>query len=209
MASLPLRCRCGHVRGLAAELSPRAGNHLICYCEDCQTFAAFLGSSPGPDAFGGTAIFQLPPAQVSLESGTDALACVRLSSKGMYRWYASCCRTPLANTLGPGVPFVGLVLSCLAPEETPRSTEALLGPPVRVEGRSARSSAPAGTHAGVPAGFLLKAAVRLLKWKLSGRATPSPFFIGGVPRVAPLVLAPAERERLRSSTRAPSWHAPT
>jgi hypothetical protein len=28
---------------------------------------------------------------------------------GLYQFYASCCRTPLGNTVGPAIPFVGIV----------------------------------------------------------------------------------------------------
>jgi hypothetical protein len=37
-----LRCKCGHVRGIAQEVARYAGFRFVCYCEDCQAFARFL-----------------------------------------------------------------------------------------------------------------------------------------------------------------------
>jgi hypothetical protein len=39
--SLPLRCRCGRVRGIASDVSPSSGFRFVCYCKDCQAFARF------------------------------------------------------------------------------------------------------------------------------------------------------------------------
>lgn len=57
---LPLRCRCGHVRGVATKISPLAGFRFFCYCKDCQAFARFLDRADVLDATGGTDIFQMP-----------------------------------------------------------------------------------------------------------------------------------------------------
>ena len=38
------------------------------------------------------------PAHVKLGAGTDAMRCLRLSDKGVLRWYTDCCRTPIGNT---------------------------------------------------------------------------------------------------------------
>src|SRR5579864_6179761 len=111
---LPLRCRCGHLRGVAVDVSPSAGFHFVCYCKDCQAFARFLTrvpeeptpasrEAPAPpvesdllDRAGGTDIFQLPPARVKLTAGTDAVRCLRLHDRSsVLRWYAACCRSPI------------------------------------------------------------------------------------------------------------------
>src|SRR5262245_45837150 len=57
---LPLRCRCGHVHGVASEVAPFNGFRLVCYCKDCQAFARFLDRPEVLDAAGGTDIFQMP-----------------------------------------------------------------------------------------------------------------------------------------------------
>ena len=60
--NLPLRCRCGRVRGVASEVAPSAGFRFVCYCQDCQAFARFLERPDVFDAAGGTDIFQIQPA---------------------------------------------------------------------------------------------------------------------------------------------------
>jgi hypothetical protein len=94
---LLLRCRCDHVRGIASGVSPSTGCRVLCYCKDCQAFARFLERADVLDAAGGTDIFQMPPGRVKLTAGTDAVRCLRLSNRGIYRWYADCCRTRSAT----------------------------------------------------------------------------------------------------------------
>ena len=113
---LPLRCSCGHVRGVASEIAPSGGFRLVCYCKDCQRFARFLDSADVLDAAGGTDIVQMPPGRVKLTTGIDAVRSLRFSNR-VFRWYAGCCRTPIANTASSArVPFVGLVHSFIGIE---------------------------------------------------------------------------------------------
>src|SRR5258706_16328438 len=112
-SELPLRCGCGRVRGTAHTVSPRDGLHLLCYCHDCRAFARFLGKADILDAAGGTDIFQMPPARLRFDAGSDALRCMRLSEKGILRWYTDCCRTPIGNTVGPRVPIIGVINSIM------------------------------------------------------------------------------------------------
>jgi hypothetical protein len=86
VVDLPLRCRCGRMRGVASDVSPSAGFRFVCYCKDCQAFARFLDRADVLDPAGGTDIFQMPPARVKLTAGTDAMRCLRLSNK-VLRWY--------------------------------------------------------------------------------------------------------------------------
>src|SRR5262245_25612243 len=96
---LAIRCDCGAVRGVARGVSGERGNRVVCYCDDCQSFAHVLERSEDTlDAHGGTEIFQMSPAQLEFTAGADRLACLRLTPKGLLRWYASCCRTPIGNT---------------------------------------------------------------------------------------------------------------
>ena len=99
---LLLRCRCGHVRGVASEVAPYAGFRVVCYCQDCQAFARFLERPDVLDAAGGTEIFQMPTGRVRLTAGTDAVRCLHFSKK-VFRWYTDCCRTPIGNTAGPAL----------------------------------------------------------------------------------------------------------
>ena len=84
---IPLRCRCGHVRGTATGMSPSSGIRLVCYCKDCQAFAQILQRTDVLDGVGGTDIFQMPPGHVQIAAGADALRCLTFSNK-VLRWYA-------------------------------------------------------------------------------------------------------------------------
>src|SRR5687767_12724189 len=108
---IPLRCACGTLRGTALAVSPDTGNRVLCYCRDCQAFARFLARPDIMDDKGGTDIFQMAPGRVRITAGADALRCVRLSEKGIHRWYCGECKTPVGNTGGASIPFVGLIHS--------------------------------------------------------------------------------------------------
>ncbi len=112
---LPIRCACGTLRGFLRGVSPSRGNRAVCYCADCQSFAHFLGRADEMlNASGGTDIFQTSPARVEITHGRERLALMRLTPKGLFRWYASCCQTPIGNTAPTAaIPFVGLITRCL------------------------------------------------------------------------------------------------
>jgi Family of unknown function (DUF6151) len=201
---LPLFCRCGHVRGLASGVLPSSGCRVVCYCRDCQAFARFLAHAPmqGPNVLngaGGTDIFQMPPARVKLTAGTDAVHCLRLSSKGILRWYADCCRTPIGNTVGPRFPMIGVIHSFTDHAADGRSLDEALGPPIcRIYERSAVRPLPPDAPA--PASFAVIAGrgLAMLGWWWRGLARPNPFFDAhsGAPLSAPRVLTAGERAAL-------------
>jgi hypothetical protein len=86
------------------------GSHVMCYCADCQSHARHLGRTDMLDQ-GGSDIFQTIPSAFRIDAGQEHLAMQRLGPRGMYRWYAGCCNTPIANTLNKNsLPFVGAVL---------------------------------------------------------------------------------------------------
>ncbi|MBK6578079.1 MAG: hypothetical protein IPG17_18145 [Sandaracinaceae bacterium] len=195
-----LRCQCGAVRGVANDIAPHTGMHIVCMCDDCQAFAHFLERDDVLDASGGTAIFQVRPPQLSITTGGEHLRCVRLSEKGMLRWYAGCCRTPIANTMASArAPFAGVITAFIVPEAG-ASKEAVLGPVIaRLMAKFARGAAPAGSHATMPAWLMLRTLRFLLGGFLRGKASPSPFFDARTrqPVVTPQVLSEAERSALR------------
>ena len=115
-ADVPLRCACGTVRGVARGLSPTRGHRVVCYCDDCQRFAHFLGAAQTIlDPHGGTDIFQTSPARLEITAGGDLLACLRLRPRSnVLRWYAGCCRTPIGNTpADPRFVLVGVIHACM------------------------------------------------------------------------------------------------
>jgi hypothetical protein len=67
------------------------------------------------------------PRFVVFTAGLEKLACMSLWPKGMLRWYARCCQTPIANTMRASTfPHVGLIHNCL--ESPSRSLETAFGP---------------------------------------------------------------------------------
>ena len=122
--TLPLKCRCGAVRG---EMQPaRAYVRATCYCKDCRAYARFLERADVLDAAGGTDVVATAPAAVRLTTGVEHVACMSLSPKGTLRWYTACCRTPLGNTSrNTRLPYLGLVTDCL--DAAPQQLDATFG----------------------------------------------------------------------------------
>ncbi|MFX6869136.1 DUF6151 family protein, partial [Acinetobacter baumannii] len=79
------------------------------YCDDCQAFAHRLGRADLLNAQGGSDIVQVAPAALTFVKGQNRIAGMRLTPKGLFRWHTTCCNTPVGNTLGPAIPFVGLI----------------------------------------------------------------------------------------------------
>jgi hypothetical protein len=193
---LPLRCKCGRVRGVAIDVSPATGFRFVCYCGECQAFARFLKRTDVLDGAGGTDIFQMPPARIKLTAGTDALRCLRFSDR-VLRWYTDCCRTPIANTsAGPRFPLAGVIHCFMDCEASGRSREEALRPPLcRVFERSAIAPLPPNAPPPSSFGLYARRIPSLLGWWARGLARPSPFFDErtNAPRVVPRVLSPSER----------------
>jgi hypothetical protein len=194
--NVPLRCRCGHVRAVASEVSPFTGCRVVCYCGDCQAFARFLTRPDVLDAAGGTDIFQMPTGRLKFTAGTDAMRCLRLSNKGVFRWYTDCCRTPIGNTAGPRVPVVGVIHSFMDYEASGPSRDEVLGPPLcRIYERSAIGPLPPTAPPPPSFGVFIRRASKMLGWWVRGLGRPTPFFDDrtNYPRAVPRVLTPSER----------------
>ncbi len=188
---LPLRCRCGRVRGVARDVAPSAGFRFVCYCRDCQAFARCLGRPDVLDAAGSTDIFHMAAGRVTLAAGTDAVRCLRFSAK-VLRWYAECCGTPLANTAGPRFPVVAVIHSFMDHAADGRSRDEALGPPLcRIFERSATGPLPPDAAAPPSLGLFALRASRILGWWWRGVGRPHPFF-------DPQTNAPLSEPRLLS-----------
>jgi hypothetical protein len=203
-SDLTIRCSCGALRGVVQAASARSGNHAVCYCDDCQAFAHFL-TRPSEilDTHGGTDIFQMSPASLTITAGAERLACMRLTQRGLLRWYTGCCNTPIGNTLSTNrLPFVGLIHLCIEkPPGDSASLATVLGP---VQVRGFRRFAK-GDLAAIPADIVplplavLRFVGLMLRWKLRGDGKRSPFFepASGRPVVSPRVLSATELADLR------------
>lgn len=187
---LSLRCDCGELRGEVAGGAPL--NYGICYCKDCQAFAYALGKAESMlDTQGGTRILQTAAWCVRFTAGQHQLRCLRLTSKGLVRWYAGCCDTAIGNTpASPALGFVGLIGSCLS--EVP--AEALGPPRMRVWTRSAWGTPKPKQVISIGA---LWAFLRIVIGARFARAGSSPFHVaGGATSVEPRILSAQELENV-------------
>ena len=199
MAAKELRhaCRCGQTE-LALDVTGfGAASRIICYCDDCQTFARALDAQAdvlGPGS--GTGIVQSTPDRLRIVKGAENLAILRLSPKGLLRWYAGCCDTPMCNSLPKmGVPFVGIVFRR---EEGPAVTQILGKRCAQVFTTTAR---PRGEAPRKDVGFAVTGFAvlrRMIVALLSGRAKTNPLRAPAGAPIAPIrVLTPEERHDAR------------
>lgn len=195
-----LQCRCGKIHGWLRDAAPDTVNRVVCYCDDCQAFLHHLGRAELLDEHGGSDIVQVAPSTLSFDRGSELITAVRLTPKGLYRWYASCCKTPLGNMVGPQLPFVGIVTELFQQAPKARPCDEVFGAPRgRILGKFAIGTPPPGSvelNVRVLAGTIRK----LLGWKLRGKTWPHPFFerANNTPKYPVTVLSTTEREALRS-----------
>jgi hypothetical protein len=199
--SLMFECTCGKLAGVVNTKNAK-GYRAICLCDDCQAFAHFLGSPDVLDANGGTGIFPITPANVKFTRGVENLQCLRLTGKGIYRWFASCCKTPIANTpASSSLPYVGLIHTILEKTNGNEALNKAFGPiNARINGRFGIEPLPPDTLKAVSPGFILRVLKFAILGGIRGQRQPSPFFKrDGTPTVAPYVLTTQERDNLRRS----------
>lgn len=174
MPKVKLKCSCGNIQGNTEMVSSDSGTRVSCCCDDCQKFAEYLGQAGNMlDHYGGTDIFQMPISHIDISQGNEQIACVRLSSKGMYRWYAKCCNTPIGNSMGPGVPFIGVIHNFMS-SSSARDVD--LGESLGYfQVRFSKVKVPKNQQ-----GSLFRVALRILSklilWKIQGLNKPSVFF---------------------------------
>jgi hypothetical protein len=194
----PLRCRCGSVQG--AVTHPEKASRGVCYCRDCRTYAHALGGAQTIlDDLGGTDVVATVGKYVTITAGIESLACMSLRERGLLRWYARCCHTPIANTPRDfRLCYVGLVHNCLEHSSEPLDTAFC---PVRiwVNTKGAKGKPPSTQLRGFIS--LARLAASLLWTRLGGSYRNTPFFDSrrGTPVVEPRVLTASERERAMSA----------
>ena len=137
-----------------------------------------------------------------MTDGKEHLACLCLKPGGLIRWYASCCDTPVGNTLAkPGMPFVGVNTVCFDRSADSVAVDAALGP-VRggVHGRFAYGDREGlNAHDKAPLSMILGFIGNMIRWRLQGAHKDSPFFdpATGKLAVAPRVLSAEELEDVK------------
>lgn len=191
----PLQCRCGTLKGHVSH--PQGVNRCVCYCKDCQAFARFLGRADEIlNAQGGTDVIQTLPARVTFTQGQSALACIRLSEKGLLRWYSSCCNTAVGNTVADfRMSFVGLVHNVL--DGGGVSLDQSFGP-VRAHVNTKSAKGQVSTSSFATAAAILRFIALVARARMDGSYKHTPFFSvdTGIPIVTPKVLSRGERGAL-------------
>lgn len=191
-------CSCGRFRATAHDVAANSGNHVVCYCDDCQLFQHYLGKAEEVlDEHGGTHIFQISPATFEPTHGLEQLACLRLRPGGIVRWYARCCSTPLGNTLAtPKVPFFGMIRTSTQAVDGGGDVEAATGPVLCGVYGTYATGRPEGfrVYDTAPLWLLLRFMRKMLRWRFRGDGKRSPFFDAesGRLRVRPKVLREEE-----------------
>src|SRR5262249_31963983 len=112
--------------------------------------------------------------------------------------YASCCKTPLGNTVSPAIPFVGVLTEAFHIEE--QLPDLVFGRPIgAIKGEYAIGKPPRGSK-GVGLSLVVRSIAKVLGWRLGGRAWPNPYFdrATGTPLYPVTGLSSEQREDLRS-----------
>ena len=180
-------CSCGCLQGRITAAGVKRATHVVCYCQDCRAAQLYFGQpdpAPGP-----VEILQMLPEEIVFENGAEHLAVMRLSPKGMLRWYANCCNAPLATTSRSlKFPFAGFIVNRI-PDPSG------LGP-VTTRGFVPTANGKQSHEKLGPAVYGL--VTRLAKSRLSGSWKNTPFFDPETaePVAAPLTLSKSERAAL-------------
>lgn len=184
---LAFSCACGKFQGTLSTEGAKAGTHVACFCADCRANEVVHGKNdPAPDP---VRLLQIAPEAIKIAQGAEYLRPMRLSSRGILRWYASCCNTPIANTLGkPGLPFAGIRTALFSdPDHFGR---------VRVQAFVPQAGKPPRTKSALP--MVMALFKRMGASRLSGSWRDTPFFDvdTGKPVAEIKVLSKEERASL-------------
>ena len=158
------------------------GTHAVCYCRDCRAAELYF-EQPDP-APGPVDLFQTTPDAITITKGANLLGLLRLSPKGTMRWYATCCNTPMFNSLRrPKFAFAGVMTNRLRDPDR-------IGPVVAkvfIPGPDGKTSHQGGAR------MAWGVATRMLAGRLSGRWRQTPFFDDAGEPVAPAVIPTKEQ----------------
>lgn len=200
---LELSCRCGEVRGLVELDEVSLLSRYVCYCDDCQAFIRYLDKVEDVlDPCGGTEVVHVKPSRVTFTSGREHLQCIGLKERGAFRWYASCCNTPIGSTpRSIGFPFLSLITAFISDAVPDRAIGPLRG---RLMLRFAYGDTGSFERDGVP---VLRVVARIIRTmlvdRIRGRHRKTPFFDdrSGDPVCCPRILSDDERVGLYPATK--------
>jgi hypothetical protein len=193
VSDLPLKCECGEFRGVVENVTPRG--RVACYCDDCQAAAHALGHARDVrDVWGGTDITPVMPKNFRITKGT--LGLLRLTENGLFRWYASCCKTPIANSPNATLPYLGLLTTStdLSPEERNKRMGRLM---FRLQARDAIGQPPKPSSETISLGAILWVIKFMSRAFFKSGAKGSILFPNGQPISKANVLTKEERTKLQ------------
>jgi len=187
-----IRCKCGKFQGSINKI--QSATRAICYCDDCQIYAHYLAQAPRIlNPWGGTEVFAVRPRQIVINQGLENLACLSLTESGAWRFYTSCCQTPIANmTRNHKTLHIALIHCCV------QHNDDACGRVVQVKRSSAIGVPPTNKITDFVITALHYACSVTFAWLARGyRFNPFISPAAGVPVVRPIILADGELNRLR------------
>ena len=192
---MEIQCDCGNFRAELTQFPKNTPGRFICYCDDCQAFLNYLKRFELLNESGGTEIIPAYPADIKIIAGQDVVKCVRLHSKGMFRYYTSCCQTPIANT-DPVRPWVGFFRNMYTAKDSTVLDKELGPVKTSLMGKYAKGTPPVGTAQTFDFKAMITFMPFIIKGKILGKAKHSPFFVNGESIVVPKILSTEERSKI-------------
>lgn len=194
-----IQCDCGQLKARIKNFPKETPGRLGCYCDDCQSYLIEIKRTDILDTAGCTEIIPVYPANIEIISGADTLTCLMLSAKGMFRWRASCCNSPIANVRAQ-FPWAGVMSSTLKGENRTMAQHTFPSIRSRIMGKFAKSQPVDGTPQSFDLKSMFAVAPFLFKGFLFSKYKPSPFFKSDncTPIVTPRILSETERQLLRT-----------
>lgn len=190
-----LKCKCGAVQGRVLNGTP--SNRVRCYCTDCQAFGRFFGPAAQVlDSQGGMEIVQVCQSRLRFDRGLEHLASIRLTDKGMIRWYAQCCHTPIGNTMpDPKMSFIGLIHTSMDVSALDRD----FGSSIALLNTSTALGEPKPQQRGLVR-VIFRFARLVLASRILGRYKQSQLYTStGAPVAQPRTLMTVELQQLKSA----------
>lgn len=170
---MKIQCDCGKFKAELENFSSSPGR-LVCYCEDCQRYLDKIDRKDVLDPYGGTQVIPVYPNDFKIIEGEDFLQCNLLSPKGLNRWTAKCCNTPVANTMAK-FPWVGIPHTAFTKAEA-GSLEKIGKIKSRIKGKYKTSKAPFEISDNLKLGDMLVVLPFIAKGFLFKKFSKSPFF---------------------------------
>lgn len=166
MATATWTCNCGDV---VLDVTTKGGTRAVCYCGSCRGFIARLGAAHILDEWGGNDLFQVAPEAARFVRGADKVAWMKMTEKGPARWFSTCCKTPLANTLETrAMPFLTLQSAYFESEDSLAPIE------IRVSKKGALGRVP--DSKGGMARLIWQFVLRALRSRITGGWRRNPLF---------------------------------